>query len=103
MNKSPEYLAAEQIVESLISSGKAKIRKTAILFLKDDKTPFAGINKAGVWMCVSKLKEGKDAGKNWYSYMSSIEEEKFGLDKMRYSERCDLAKEIVYKYLAPLN
>lgn len=99
MNKSPEYLAAEQIVESLISSGQAKIRKNAILFLKDDKTPFAGINKAGVWMCVSKL----DSGKNWYSYMSSIEEEKFGLDKMKYSETCDLAKEFVKKYLAPLN
>ena len=96
MNKSPEYLAAEQIVESLISSGQAKIRKNAILFLKDDKTPFAGINKAGVWMCVSKL----DSGKNWYSYMSSIEEQKIGLDKMKYSEQCDLAKEIVGKYLA---
>lgn len=98
MNKSPEYLAAEQFVESLISSGQAKIRKNDILFLKDG-IPFAGITKAGVWMCVSKIKEGKYAGKNWYSYMSSIEEEKFGLDKMKYSETCDLAKEFVRKYL----
>ena len=99
MNKSTEYLAAESFIESLISNGKAKIRKNAILFLKDDKTPFAGINKAGVWMCVSKL----DSGKNWYSYMSSLEEQKFGLDKMKYSEQCDLAREIVQKYLAPLD
>lgn len=95
MNKSPEYLAAESFVESLISSGNAKIRRNDILFLKD-KIPFAGINKAGVWMCVSKLKDGK----NWYSYMSSLEEEKFGLDKLKYSEQSDLAKQIVKKYLA---
>lgn len=99
MNKSPEYLSAESFVESLISSGNAKIRKNDILFLKD-KIPFAGINKAGVWMCVSKLKDGKHAGKNWYSYMSSIEEQKFGLDKLKYSEQSDLAKQIVKKYLA---
>lgn len=51
-------------------------------------------------MCVSKLKDGKHAGKNWYSYMSSIEEQKFGLDKLKYSEQSDLAKQIVKKYLA---
>lgn len=98
MNKSPEYLAAESFVESLISSGNAKIRKNDILFLRD-KIPFAGITKAGIWMCVRKL----DSGKNWYSYMSSLEEEKFGLDKMKYSETCELAKELVKKYLAPLD
>jgi len=102
MNKSPEYLAAESFVESLISRGQARIRKNDILFLKD-KIPFAGITKAGIWMSVSRLKEGKHAGKNWYSYMSSLEEEKFGLDKMKYSETCDLAKEFVKKYLAPLD
>lgn len=95
MNKSPQYFAAQQAIESL----PKKILKRAILFLDENKKPFAGVNKAGVWMAVSKITEGKNAGKNWYSYISSVEERKLGLDKLKYSENCDLAKEIVEKYL----
>ena len=86
----PEYLAAKEKVESF----PRKINKRAILFLNNERVPFAGINAAGVWMAVSKHE-----GKNWYSYMPSEKEKILGIDKLRYSESCDLAKEIANKYL----
>lgn len=95
MNNSPEYSATQKAIESF----PVKVLKRAVLFLDENKKPFAGVNKAGVWMSVSKIQDGKNAGKNWYSYISSIEEKKLGLDKLKYSENCDLAKEIVRKYL----
>lgn len=95
MNNSPEYSAAQKTIESF----SVKVLKRAVLFLDKNKKPFAGVNKAGVWMSVSKVQGGKHAGKNYYSYISSIEEKNLGIDKLKYGENCDLAKEIVRKYL----
>lgn len=84
-----------QTIKAKIFSLPRKVTSKSIFFLGADKIPFAGINKAGVWMCVSKQN-----GKNWYSYMSSIEEQKLELDKLRYSEQCELAKELIRELIA---
>ena len=83
----------EQIKESLFAA-KKKITSRAILFLNNENVPFAGINKAGVWMSVSKIE-----GKTWYSYLSTRDEETLQLKNLKYSETCDLSKELVEKFL----
>lgn len=82
MNNSPEYSAAQKTIESF----PIKVLKRAVLFLDENKKPFAGVNKAGVWMTVSKVQEGEHAGKNYYSYIPSIEEKKLGLDKLKLAK-----------------
>lgn len=84
----------EQIKETILNRPK-KIRKNDVLFLNDNGEPFTGINRAGVWMTVSKL----DTGKKWYSYMSTRDEQTLRISELRYSEQCEMAKEIVKKLL----
>ena len=84
----------EQIKSSLLNRPK-KITKRAIFFLNDSGEPFAGINKAGVWMSVSKL----DTGKKWYSYMSTKDEEILRISEIKYSEQSLMAQEIVEKLI----
>lgn len=43
MNNSPEYSAAQKTIESF----PIKVLKRAVLFLDENKKPFAGVNKAG--------------------------------------------------------
>ena len=82
--QSENYLTAKTNILAL----PRQITKNSIQFLRDGK-PFAGINKNYVWMCVSRQNN-----KPWYSYLSSIEEKTLGLDNLKYSESCELAKEI---------
>lgn len=86
----------EQVKETILNRPK-KITKRAIFFLNDSGEPFTGINRAGVWMSVSKL----DTGKKWYSYMSTRDEEILRISELKYSEQCSMAQEIVKKLLAP--
>lgn len=86
----------EQIKSSLLNRPK-KVTKRAIFFLNENGEPFAGINKAGVWMSVSKL----ETGKKWYSYMSTRDEKTLRISELKYSEQCSMAQEIVKKLLVP--
>ena len=83
----------EQIKESLFAA-KKKITSRAILFLNNENAPFAGINKSGVWMSVTKQE-----GKNWYSYLATKDEEALGLKNLKYSETCNLAKEMIERFI----
>jgi len=84
----------EQTKEFLLAA-KKKITSRSILFLNNENAPFAGINKAGVWMSVTKQEK-----KNWYSYLSTRDEETLQLKNLKYSETCNLAKELVEKLLS---
>lgn len=84
----------EQAKEFLLAAKKKTNRRGVILFLNNENVPFAGINKAGVWMSVSKIE-----GKTWYSYLSTRDEEALQLKNLKYSETCDLSKELVEKFL----
>ena len=82
-------------IKAIILTLPRKVRKNDILFLDGNKKPFAGINGAGVWISVSKQN-----GKTWYFYMSTKDEETLGINQLKYSEQCSLAKEIVGECLA---
>ncbi len=84
----------EQIKSSLLNRPK-KITKKAVFFLNDNGEPFAGINKAGVWMSVSKV----EGNKKWYSYMATKDEEILRISELKYSEQSLMAQEIVEKLL----